>query len=216
MLEYYLEPPSNQELAQLILNELIDQLNQLFKKAGAQIEKAFRNLTVDIIKQSEFIHSLTDFQGDLRGEFGLRIGSEDRIAQVIINNIGLDTYLLQTPVTYFGGNFSGGLALAVGQNLFAALKNLSEGKTFTEKGETVPWLEWTLERGNAVTIADHSVYFKIGKGRSGLAIMIPNNAIGWRIPPQFSGTDHDNWITREILKNLDKYEQVLSNILARY
>ena len=216
MIGYYLEPPSDNKLAQLILEELTDQLNDLFNRAHTVIEKSFQKITVDIVKNSSFIESLTDFQGQLRGEFGLRIGTEDRVAQVIVDNIGLDTYCLQSPVSHFGNTFSGGIALAIGQNLFSALKDLAEGKTFTEKGAIVPWLEWTLERGNAVTIADHNVLFELGKGRSGLAIMIPNRVTGWRIPPQFAGTDHDNWITREVLKNLDKYEDALSKILARY
>jgi len=62
----------------------------------------------------------------------------------------------------------------------------------------LPWLQWLLLRGNEVIVQNYSV--KIGPNpasRTGNAIMVQSNR-NWRVPPEFVGTQTNNWTTRAI------------------
>ncbi len=213
-MRYQLIPPSNGELSQLILKEIIIELNKGFKSITSQTEGELRQFTRALMLNSEFLKDVNAVGGGLRGEFGVRLEDTTDVVNNISNLISQDTYLLFTPISLFGNTIQGGWTLAMGKDLFASVKSSSAGVTITEKNEKIPWLEWSLEEGNKIIIGAFRVKFRTGYGRSGLAIMVPDKIIGWRIPPAFAGTDYDNWITREVYKNIKKYEDILrKNIL---
>jgi hypothetical protein len=208
-LRYYVTPPSNNELEDLILKEMVSEINKGFKLITSSTEVELRDYTRTLMKRSAFLQDIYDITGDLRGEFGVKLMEAGPRVDAIANVISQDTYLLYTPVTLFGKTIQGGWTLAMGKDLFAGLKGILAGVTITEKREQIPWLKWALEEGNKIIIGSFRVKFRVGVGRSGLAIMIPNKVVGWRIPPAFAGTDYDNWITREVYANVNKYEQIL-------
>jgi hypothetical protein len=40
--------------------------------------------------------------------------------------------------------------------------------------------------------------------------------VGYRVPPQFAGTDHSNWITRDIIPYLDDYSEIILRTINKY
>lgn len=208
-----LVPPSNSFLQKQILDAMISDLNIAFAKANSAAEKDIKKLTEQIIKRSAFYREFK--HGTLRGEFGIRPSELDIRLDSILRGIVDDTHLVRQNLSINGNIITGGWLLTMGTDLFAALKGQQAGITRTEKGEFLPWLQWTLEEGNRLIIADFSILFRFLAGRSGQAIMIPNNTVGWRVPPSFAGTDYDNWITREILQHIDKYSNVVRRQIVR-
>ena len=58
-------------------------------------------------------------------------------------------------------------------------------------------LQWLVERGDEIIVACYSYDAQSGLGRSGLGYMSQGGA--FRVPPQFSGTSDDNFITRSLI-----------------
>ena len=58
------------------------------------------------------------------------------------------------------------------------------------------WLEWLLEKGDTPIIIGYR-YSASDKGRTGGGIMKPGGA--FRIPPQFSGTEEENFVIRALV-----------------
>jgi hypothetical protein len=70
-----------------------------------------------------------------------------------------------------------------------------------DKGYSLPWLQWLLFEGNEVLIKNYKVEFRPNpNSRSGLAIMKPSSSSSWRVPPEFVGSEENNWITRAITR----------------
>lgn len=85
------------------------------------------------------------------------------------------------------------------------LLSLPEAFQITEKGESLPWLEWLMIYGSFVVAIDgYGVKYTSG-GRSGGAVMIKGYNYGepFMVNPRYSGTVFDNFITRA----LDKHTQ---------
>jgi len=93
---------------------------------------------------------------------------------------------------------------------FAELLGLPEGHQFTEVGTDLHWLEWLLLKGDLVVVKGY-VYEPSHKGRSGGGTM----GIGgvFRVPPQFSGTVDDNFITRAFLGRDKELARILTSFL---
>jgi hypothetical protein len=213
MIQTYIEPPSVNFITKQIFQELVAQLNIGRVNSDTEMNDKVVDITYKLIKDSDF---LTELVGtELAGSFGLRPGGIAKRIRAIASEIANDTFIYSVPFSMSGDRISGGFLLAMGTDLFEKLKISPFGVTFTEKNQVVPWLRWTLEVGNAIVIADFQVLFRIGAGRSGHAIMVPDNTIGYRVPPQFAGTDHDNWITRHIIPNLDIYSDMILKVLNK-
>ena len=78
------------------------------------------------------------------------------------------------------------------------------------------WLNWLLTRGDDIIVGDYSFIQKPGIGRSGLGAMTAGGV--FRIPPEYSGTQDDNFITRTLLSEAvtDQLTQVLEqHILSK-
>ena len=56
------------------------------------------------------------------------------------------------------------------------------------------WLDWLLKRGDSIIVVNYQYNPQTGIGRSKLGNMVDGGS--FRIPPQFSGTIDDNFITR--------------------
>lgn len=214
-MSFYVEPPTHYEIKKALYEELINRANEARLKSHASMQDKIRKFTAKLIREGDFIDAL--YGPELRGSFGIRPNEFNRKINAIIKLVSEDTHLFTTPLSLAGGNnIVGGWLLAMGTNLFQDLKSSFAGITITEKRQQIPWLKWTLEIGNKVIISNFRVKFQLGKGRSGYAFMVPNAIVGYRVPPQFAGTDHDNWITRDIIPHLDEYGEIISRTLDRY
>jgi hypothetical protein len=213
-MKIFLEPPPEREIYKAIMEEFVDQVNLARDSSLSEINDRAKRITEKLIKNGQFANAFIG--SELRGSFGIRPKFVRPKLNSIIQQISNDTHIFSTPLKLAGNKIGGGWILAMGTNLFSSLKDSPAGTTITEKGQKIPWLRWTLEEGNRIIISTFRVRFQLGKGRSGYAIMVPNAVIGYRVPPAFAGTDHDNWITRDIIPNLEDYSNMILRTLNRY
>lgn len=80
----------------------------------------------------------------------------------------------------------------------------------TEKGQTIPWLDWLLTRGSEVLVSSHHIFHPASptaRSRTGTnTIMQKTKGRGWGVPPQYSGTPNNNYATRAVAAAMQDIE----------
>jgi hypothetical protein len=188
--------------------KLIDTINTVEKNVNIAISKAINdkiNSNIGTIKdraknlirgwvfiQPEIQSLLSSGSDSLVGYFGITRNSNE-IVEAIISSIVEST---EVKLIKYNSNLSGGLEIRFQPSSFVNLLALSEGHTLYSGGD-LHWLEWLLKRGDRIIVANYQYNPITGFGRSGLGIMMPGGA--FRVPPQFSGTEDNNFITRALI-----------------
>ncbi len=177
---------SDADITNKIKKVLDAKLQQILKKTKTPLENAIRIVFGEAIKKSPTVQALIN-DDDFRGAMGV-VDPENDIE-----------YL----VKYINANVVVGLT-PDGMKIFLLRPGYSEIADdpkfiITEKTrEALPWLKWLLERGDDIIIQDYRVKRSESKAsRTGLAIMVAGEGTFFRIPPQYSGTEENNFITKE-------------------
>lgn len=100
---------------------------------------------------------------------------------------------------------------------YGTLTNLHPAKFTTEKGQNLPWLRWLLLEGEASIVIGYYYVENTDRrktisnySRTGTGIMrlrgkpssfkknwsVEYSPKSWSVPPEFAGTENDNWFTR--------------------
>lgn len=187
------------------------QVNFVIQDAADDIEITVKNFTRDILTDSSFFRGFVF--GTLRGELGIPATTEQTVLQNVIESIVADLEFVINPLRQSGGKVSGGIQIRLGREAWNAVINLPQAKVITDKGQELEWLRWVLKEGDKVVVSNWHVQFITGRGRSGLALM--RRGEFWRVPSEFSGTTNDNWITRQVKRNLDFYNLRVSRIVIQ-
>lgn len=179
-----------------------ERISQAFAKhVNDQISKKQNKLLSDcqslvsdwILSQPE-IKSLSSSTPDsLAGQFGIRPESAARISTSIVESVKSSISL---KFIKFNAKLQGGLEVYFQPTTFLNLLNLPEGHTIYSGGD-LHWMEWLLRRGDTVIVANYQYNPQSGTGRSGLGYMSLGSA--FRVPPQFSGLESNNFITRALV-----------------
>lgn len=111
----------------------------------------------------------------------------------------------------------GGLRIRIFRDNFSSFLTLPSGRYITEKGVEIPWLKSLLVDGSKIIVKDYEfvpknyTYSKTSRTQKG--IMKKSRGSFWRIPPQYSGTIDDNFLTR-VIKDKEKliFDLVLKEI----
>lgn len=130
----------------------------------------------------------------------------------------------------------GGLSVAVLRDDFSEVL-ASRGASYTYQAKakpfagksggpvSVPWLEWLLFKGDNIVLAGVEINLSRasrGASRTGRAIMVhvgtsrfsTRPSRGWSVPPEFSGVEDANWLTRVLDEVGGDVEGVLEKALA--
>jgi hypothetical protein len=184
------------------IRDLVQELQRLVQKALVPLVKVTQaeaaRLLEAALRTSPEYAALTE--GRLREELGLESPREqvDSVVQAAAAGVRCQVTREGLVLDVFHDRFQEALA-ATGARYVSVNKH--------GMATPVPWLEWLLFAGTTrVTVAellyDHprkKVSFRKGS-RTGKAIMINRRAgfasQGYRIPPEFSGTENNNWLTR--------------------
>ena len=201
------------QISKKILKAAAEEFNTRLNKKIARIRERVKNLTINMIKQSDTYESL--ISGELAAHFGLPSTNRQAMVDAIIEKIGESIKIDVKPVKQFGKGFRGQTTISVMVNDFSDILSMTEAFVSTEKGQILPWLEWLLLKGDAIIISEHDVRLVGGKGRSGGAVMVKNSAAAWRVPPEHSGTIRDNWLTRTLTIYRDKYLKAIGQIIKQ-
>lgn len=206
-----------QKIRKKMLKEMVKKFNQAIRAAANEIKTNIQKITEKLMYRSTFFQELE--KGELRGHFGIPEEAVQPVIRKIIEEIVSNIDVVVTNIsTYQETKIRGGLQVVISKDGFQNLLDLRAGKIQTEAGEMLDWLEWVLTQGDTVIISGYEIAFADEEelGRSGLAIMIPSHSGHWRVPPEFSGTINDNFITKEIIANLERYEEVVGRLINKY
>ena len=170
-----------------------------------------RDATLNYLRTTSTYTSLVS--GELATHFGLR-GSDrkQRIDEIILAVVnGMDIEFV--PIRYTRGKFTNGIKFKVLAKNLSDVINLPEGDVVTEKDQVLPWLRWLLTFGDKIIISEYEIKLEQGKGRSRGGYMISEKAGVWRVPPEYSGTRHDNWLTRALNNNSTAYFSIIERVI---
>lgn len=209
------------EFNAMVAEALAPQLNERILKQTSRINgRVSEVLKKRLMGSPEYKSLMGEDQSSssLRGHFGL-------IAPVVVVTPIINTWLASIIVTlnHFkptkSGKLNGGLKITAIQGDYKDVENLPYSSyTAKPSGKLIEWLKWLLESGTQVLIQDYGITFDIDEGgfvgkifrsRSGEALMISpevtfgmkplNSVFQWSVPPEYAGTQENNWVTRALI-----------------
>lgn len=183
-----------------ILSACVKEMNIAFPKAIQAIEDDIQNHIKTIFVNSPEFKALTENNGLLRYSFGLPQSDALSACDNILNELANSIHVNFTKFRVSGSKgVTGGIKVYGFLSDFSDILGLSTSSTKTLKGDQLDWLQWLLIEGDKVIINDYNIVLgSFSSSRSGGAIMIESKSSAWRVPPQYSGTINDNWITRAV------------------
>lgn len=193
------------KIEQAMLREIEDRINKNKKKAERQIA----SLVPSWVLASPEVQSIAQdgVPGSLHAQFGLFSGTGDIVANDIANalaksvslEVDFTKRLKGTSVTFF-----------IQPTSFVNLLEIPLGEIRTATGDVLPWMRWLLLEGTRTIVSSYT-YEPDNSGRSGGGTMRLGGI--WRVPPEFSGTASENFVTR-IFQNKDRQIQpILKGLL---
>jgi len=199
---------SNSSIRKMILEALQQDVSQTINRAIPLITKQVQDLVGSAIRSSNEYQSLQN--GKLRFEFGIPDPSiVDKVIDTWVNNINVDI----TKISITNAGLSGGFSIGMIASDFQDVLSLTDAQIIdTDKGYSLPWLQWLLLDGNKVLVKDYKVVLGPNPySRTGYALMRENSSSGWRVPAEFAGTAANNWVTRSI----DNLSDAINNIFIQ-
>ena len=202
---------SDKQIAKQMMLEIVKELNKRIPSHMNTIDKKLRVATYKYLKTSKTYESL--ISGDLAAHFGIPIAHRETNINAIIQAVADRMEVEYTPVKYSVSKFTNGIKIKVLMKDLSEVLSLYQGVVGTEDGEVLEWLRWLLTKGDSIIIKEYDVQLMVGKGRSGGGIMIYDQAEVWRVPPEYSGTMRDNWLTRTLNENSTAYLSIIEKII---
>tara|TARA_Y100000310_G_C20566322_1_gene755676 strand:+ start:589 stop:1236 length:648 start_codon:yes stop_codon:yes gene_type:complete len=195
---------SNLLISKRIKRAMYADVTKTFAKAQSVIYNALKIEVAKWISDSPELESI--LSGSLKGDFGIvaPAGPVNAIIQSVAGSVDVEFHALTRNLT--------GTALSI-QVQPKSLANVLGiiPPVVTEKGDSLPWIEWLLKRGDDIIISDYHVV-EGDHGRTGMAVMKAGGSYKVsRVNPSFSGTEDDNFITRALA---DKGMEI-ANVLAK-
>ena len=188
-----------------VLKAIVDEANaSLFKS----IDKSIAPIKVIVRNSLESCPEISSLNGGtLRADFGIPGGKD--VTTSIVRAISNSVFISKKKFSAVGNNISGGITIGVQPTDYANLSGL--GTTDLEKGGSLPWLDWLINLGDSVIIADFGVTYG-PFGRSGQARMSVKKR-PFKVDTAFSGTPEDNFITRALDKRASEIESAIRRSL---
>ena len=202
---------SNNFLVKEINKAIAAQLNDRINKNKNRAIKQLRNIIPSWIASSPEIQSLNQegIAFSLNSQFGLPAGQAAAATSAIIAAVS-DS--IQVNFKKVPDNLRVTLEFGVQPINFANLLSIPEGTVFTQtNGTPLEWMDWLLNLGSTIIVAGYT-YVPEAEGRSGGGTM--NAGFGWRVPPQFSGTPDDNFITRALANRDSQLAPILQGLIT--
>ena len=194
------------EISKVLNHELKPRQEILRQRFSAELRKA--------IESSPEVEALLN--GKLRFEFGFVAGEEESYVNPMVDFASSRLTVKLHPINFLTGNTK--LAFDVIYYDFDIESLLSvQNASYKSKGGPVDWLAWLTLNGDNIVVDTHSIVYgynqKYAYSRSNLAIMRKSGK-GYRVPPEYSGTEDDNFLTRAALsiKTEEIFEEVLHDL----
>lgn len=196
---------TDSQIRSLILQALAEDVNDTLIRSVDEITDKIKELLISALKQEPEYASL--ISGKLKAELGL---PNPNAVDSIIDKLSDTISIRITPVRSSNTGLTGGLSIT---GIFASdiggLIGDPDGIIDdTDRGYSLPWLEWLTLRGTESLVKDFKVSLSPGNpfSRSGMAVMVSDEGSEWSVPAEFAGVIDNNWITRAI-ERMDKQIQ---------
>jgi len=203
---------SKKEIEKRIVKALAIDINKALDKVITRSLKPIQDLVkISILNQPE-VSSLSG--GQLAGEFGLPDGRNriESIVQIWTKGIKIS----KNKAILKNGKIQAGFTINMVPSDYSDVLSSPFAALVTEKGQQLNWLEWLLRFGDRAIIRDYNITFdssKTKRSRTGIAIMQGARGSTWRVPPQFAGTDNNNFVTRALDDIQDEVTLIIQNQL---
>jgi len=199
---------TNAQIGNDILLALKSDLNECLRLAAIDSRREMRKLFELAITQDETWVSL--HSGKLKGEFGLPSDGAIRLREIL--NIWLDNIVVDYVPIRGTSVLKGSFSLCMFAKDWIDVINSNSATIITDKGQSLPWLEWLLKFGDKTIVKEYTVKLTNSvRSRSGLALMKKDVKGKWRVPLEFSGTNNNNFIT----KLIDSLDNQIINIIEQ-
>ena len=206
MLSIHLTEPTS-VIEDKIKAAFAEEINAAIKKnLDTILTKSKEFAQAQIIKQPEMQSLASNTLGSLKAQFGIRTGQDLKVILDITTavresvSVGFSKYNNKLR--------GGGLEIYFQPSSFTNLLGLQSGHVTYEGGD-LHWLSWLLTLGDSTIVVGYYYDPETGVGRSDLGTMSKGGF--FRVPPEFSGTRANNFVTRALIGN-EQQEQIL-NIL---
>lgn len=177
-----------------ILSSISKQFNSSMKSNKSKILDEIKLLIPQWILNQPEIQSLSSNDpSSLIGQFGITMNSTAIINAIVSSVVNSTTIYI---ASYDNKLKNGGIELNIQPDNFANLLGLSQGHS-TYNGGDLHWLDWLLNRGDEIIVVGYEYNPQTGLGRSKLGNMKTGGT--FRVPPEFSGTEKNNFITRALI-----------------
>jgi hypothetical protein len=193
----------NNEFIEAVTKEIKEQISIRLSQFIAMVRPDVVRFVEDALrKDPDGIYTSLN-NGDLQIDFGFESGQNvgEKVVKEVSNSI---SFTKLRP-----NSFSvGGLRLEVLKGGINFLLN-KDFSSYDSNGNSVDWLNWLLLAGDTIVVADYEVIYKRTRSsRSGRGLMIsPEMTNGFRVRPEMSGVEDDNWITRSLLAAEKKLQE---------
>lgn len=193
-----------------ILKAIADQFYKIYQKKRPALVRQIKELVIKHYQSTETYKALVD--GILAGHFGFPVGEEKPIVDTVLHAIADNIRISFKKITVRKTALDGGISIDI---LRSDLKDAFSASTSVLIVDTyvLPWLDWLLIEGDRVVIADYD-FNPSDYGRSEKGTMVKRN-VGWRVPPQFSGTLQYNWLTNAISADNDSFVNKIRDVIYR-
>lgn len=174
---------------------LAEDINLLLNKKKARIESKCKALVSNwIVSQPEMMSLRSPTPDSLSGQFGLRPGEDEAAVKDIVASVE-DS--VSAKFVKLDKKLRGGIDIYFQPSNFLNLLGLTSGHVYYERGD-LHWLSWLLEEGDNIIVVNYTYNPSTGLGRSRLGNMKESGGV-FRVPPEFSGTRANNFITRALI-----------------
>ena len=199
---------TDSQIARAINKALAKEINSLINKNNNKVLRELREQIRTWVLQTPEISSLLTqgLEYSLNALFGLTPGSSPSAVDAIASSVAEATSITVNKVSE--RNLAGNIQFHFQPTDFGNLLGLPEGHQLSEEGIDLHWLDWLLTKGDAVIVQGY-FYDPQGEGRSGGGTMKLGGS--FRVPPEFSGTLDNNFITRVF----DDKQKAIESILAK-
>jgi hypothetical protein len=199
-----LSPSLDSDFAKYVTVELSRQLRKKSQIIGQRIQDPLQQIVRESIMSTPEYRSLHG--GKLQGELGVTSPST-RVEAVIntwVSHIFVEAKVARDPLLSIHIGF-----LEVGYGDVLSLPEAS----YDYEGGTIPWLQWLLLEGDKRIVRNYEFSPITRNSRTGLGIMIPSDRRGWQVPPEFSGTESNNFATRAFDGVDTKIEKIVKSVI---
>lgn len=199
------------QMVQAINAVIVKKLNSVVKASLPSIRKRLKEVVKLSLETTVEYNAIA--YGKLKAEFGIVNGAGrlDRIIDYFINTISVHF----EKIKIIGNSFEGRITIGVIKDDLSGVLSLPEASVITENGHVLNFLRWLLLEGDKVIVKNYTIKNSPKDSRTGTKIMIKNKSKSWSVPPEYSGTKDNNFVTRALENLEDSIDRIVEDEITK-